>query len=252
MQRDSVGKILFVAVALCAVCAVIVSVASVGLRSYQERNKELDLKRNVLLATGDLKQGEKIANAQVEELFAKLTPKLVELGTGKFVDASPEEVSSFNAIEAAKKPETGVAIPQGKDIAGIKRRAKLARIYVTADGRYILPIYGKGLWSTMFAYIALANDDQHTINGLVYYQHGETPGLGGEVDNPLWRGQFVGKKVFDEKGKYRLHVLKGSGNNLDAYSADGMSGATITTRGVDDMLEYWLGPEAFGPLLTSS
>ncbi|MCA8972101.1 MAG: Na(+)-translocating NADH-quinone reductase subunit C [Planctomycetes bacterium] len=252
MHKDSIGKILFVAIALCAVCAVIVSIASVGLRPYQEKNKSLDLKRNVLLAIGAVKQGESVSGEKIEELFSKLTPRLVELGTDHYVDASPEEIAEFNPIEAAKKPETSVVIPPAKDIAGIKRRAKLARIYTTEDGRLILPIYGKGLWSTMFAYLAVQPNAQHTIDGLVYYQHGETPGLGGEVDNPLWRGQFVGKKVLDGSGKYRLEVLKGTGNKLDEYSADGMSGATITTRGVDNMLEYWLGPDCFGPLLATS
>lgn len=252
MSKDSIGNIILVATTLCIVCSVIVSSASVGLRPMQEVNKLLDFKRNVLVAGGMLEQGESVTKAELQARFSKLTPRLVELGTGEYLDVPEEELAAFDARAEAKDPATSVEIPPSQDIASIKRRAKRARIYVDPDGGLILPIYGMGLWGRMYGYISLADDDVRTVRGLVYYEHKETPGLGGEVDNPIWRGQFEGKKVYDVNGKYRLEVLKGAGNKLDEHSADGMSGATITTRGVDNMLEYWLGPEAFGPLIAKS
>ena len=251
MSKDSVGRVLLVAFTLCAVCAIIVSSTAVGLHDLQEENKALDLKRNVLLAAGAIKPGESVDKQKIEEIFAGFTPKLVELGTGRVLEASPEELASFDLKRELKDPSAIVRIPPEKDIANIKIRAKRALIYERQDGSVILPIYGLGLWSTMYGYLAVA-PDRNTLQGLVYYEQGETPGLGGEVDNPIWRAQFPGKKIFDEHGKYQLEVLKGAGNRLDAYKADGLSGATITTRGVNNMLEYWLGPDCFGPFLQKS
>lgn len=252
MSKDSFGKILIVAVSLCVVCAVVVSSLAVGLRETQEANKVLDQQRNVLVAAGAFDAKDSVPADKIRKLYGELKPQLVELGTGKVVETDPEKVKAFDPLAAAKGPDTSDPIEQGKDIASIKRRAKVARIFYCADGSVVLPFHGMGLWSTMYGYICVKNDDQRTVKGLVYYQHGETAGLGGEVDNPIWRGQFPGKKLFDAQGSYKLQVLKGAGNKLHEHQADGMSGATITTRGVDNMLRYWLGPDGFGPILAKS
>ena len=103
----------------------------------------------------------------------------------------------------------------------------------------------------MYGFLAL-DADLRTIRGFGFYEHGETPGLGGEVDNPLWKSQWQGKLAFDEAWETRITVLKGkvNPNNPNAqFQVDGLSGATITARGVRDLLKFWLGEDGFGPFL---
>jgi Na+-transporting NADH:ubiquinone oxidoreductase subunit C len=115
----------------------------------------------------------------------------------------------------------------------------------------ILPIHGYGLWSTLYGFIALEGDLK-TVVGLGFYQHAETPGLGGEVDNPNWRQQWTGKVVYDEDGEVAVQVLKGSvdSSNPNAeHQVDGLAGATLTSRGVEALVRFWLGENGFGPFL---
>jgi Na+-transporting NADH:ubiquinone oxidoreductase subunit C len=112
----------------------------------------------------------------------------------------------------------------------------------------ILPVRGKGLWSTMYGFLALS-PSLEDVKGLSFYKHGETPGLGGEIDNPSWKAQFPGKKIFSENGEPMITVLKGKVNPQDPmakYQVDGLSGATITSNGVANLLKFWLGEEGFG------
>ena len=117
--------------------------------------------------------------------------------------------------------------------------------------KVILPVHGPGLFSTLYGLLALEGDFS-TVAGLTYYEHGDTPGLGGEVGNPDWQALWVGKAVFDDDGDVRLEVVKGS---VDAASpnaihqVDGLSGATLTSQGVTNMMQYWLGADGFGPFL---
>ncbi len=147
-------------------------------------------------------------------------------------------------------------MPSKKDLASIKRQAKFAAVYLVEEKggieKVILPVHGLGLWSTLYGFIALDAKDLTTIKGLVFYEHAETPGLGGEVDNPNWKALWNGKQAFDESGRVRIEVIKGSvnpGNSEARYQVDGLSGATLTARGVDNMLKYWLGENGFGPFL---
>jgi Na+-transporting NADH:ubiquinone oxidoreductase subunit C len=113
--------------------------------------------------------------------------------------------------------------------------------------RIILPVHGKGLWSTLYGFMAL-DADGNTIRRLAFYEHGETPGLGGEVDNPRWIALWDGKKVYDEDFDPEIQVIKGqvTPNTANAdYKVDGLSGATITARGVSNLVRYWMGDHGY-------
>ena len=115
----------------------------------------------------------------------------------------------------------------------------------------ILPIYGQGLWSTLYGFIAF-DKDLKTVAGLTFYEHGETPGLGGEIDNPRWKAGWKGEQAFDDDWKVRIEVLKGSVDRTrpeSRYQIDGLSGATLTARGVGRLARYWLGDDGYGPFL---
>ena len=249
MSNESVSRTLLVAGLLSVVCSALVSSSAILLRSEQARNKDLDRKKNILQAAGVYK-----AQRSVEEQFSRFEIKVVDLSTGKFRDDI--DTATFDQRKAAKSNDQGMAIAKEDDIAGIKRRSLYALIYIARDSngkleQLILPVHGKGLWSTLYGYLAL-DSDLTTINGFAFYQHGETPGLGGEVDNPRWKAQWVGKQAFAEDGTAWLEVLKGKAkpDSPDAiHQIDGLAGATITSRGIDSLLRYWLGEHGFKPLL---
>ena len=247
-SKDSIGSILRVALSLCIVCSVVVSTAAVMLKPLQEANKALERKRNILLAAGLYREDE-----DINVLFEQVDTRLVELATGEFVEGV--DAAAFDQGAAAKAPATSVAIPPDKDVAKIRRRAKDAPVYLVSDNTglrsLILPVRGYGLYSTLFGFIALSSDG-NTVQGMRIYEHGETPGLGGEVASPTWLGTWQGKEVYDEAGNVRLAVIKGavdSGSPEARFQVDGLAGATMTSRGVTNLVSYWLGEEGFGPFL---
>ncbi len=248
MPNDSTRKTLIVALALCLVCSILVSTAAVKLQPLQQRNQELDRKKIILEVAGLLKPG-----VSIDELFKQVEPKVVDLSTGEYVDTM--DPNQFDQRQAAKDPEMSVKIPPDRDIARIRRRAKHAVVYlVKEEGQtklILLPVHGYGLWSTMYAYIALERD-ANTIFGLRFYEQGETAGLGAEIDNPRWRNNWTGKVVYGEAEKPQIRVIKGAvapGDPEAKFKIDGLAGATLTANGVTNLIHYWLGPEGFGTYL---
>ena len=252
MGNDSTKKTITIAFLLCVVCSVLVSTAAVGLRPQQDVNKQLDIKKNLLLAAG-LISSSKATPSEVNQAFESVETKLIELKTGSAVEGI--DVATFDVKKAAKDPKFLVQIPADKDKARIRTKSKYAKVYlVKKDGaldQIVLPFNGKGLWSTMYGFISLAPDTK-TVKGIGYYEHGETPGLGGEVDNPRWKSLWGGKVLLDDHFKPVLHVIKGSVNTASpeaSHQIDGLSGATMTSRGVEAMINYWLSEEGYGPFL---
>lgn len=255
-NNESIGKTFGVVIALCLVCAVIVAAAAVGLRPQQNENKQLDVRKNVLASVGLLSDGD------INEQFAKhIEVRVVNLDTGEF-DAPSLEVMSKdpNGVYRKWMKEAGknTALTVEEDLAKIKTRANFAPVYLAySEGveskkisYIVIPVHGYGLWSTMHGFLALESDAS-TIKGLNYYEHGETPGLGGEIQNPKWIAQFVGKKLLTADGKPAIKILK-PGNAVagSAHDVDGLSGATLTSNGVQHTFDFWLGAKGFAPFLT--
>lgn len=256
--RDSLQGTLLVALILCVVCSLVVSSAAVVLKDKQEFNKALDKKKNVLLAA---KLCEKSSSAaEIDAIFAeRIVRKFFDLNTGSvFAEDSedlPIDPSKYDAKKAAKDPDQRVAVEPKGALPGIVDREPYAEVYEIVEGGevqgYVFPIYGKGLWSTLYGFIAV-EADKETVRGITYYEHKETPGLGGEVDNLGWQSLWPGKKIYQEPGEVGLGVIKGKAAAGDDYGIDGLSGATITSKGVDNMVKYWLGPNAFGKYLAKA
>ena len=252
LPNESTAKIVLVTLAVCVVASLLVSTAAVLLEPAQRANQALERKRKIL-EVARLLPAEDAGRAAVEAAFARVETRLVDLASGRFV-AEPDQ-AGFDQRAAARDPARRVLIPRERDIAGIGARARYANAYlVREEGRVstlILPVHGLGLWSTLYGFIALAGD-LDTVIGLGFYEHGETPGLGAEVDNPRWRAGWDGKRVFGPQGEVRIEVAKGEVADTDpraAWRVDGIAGATLTTRGVSNMLRYWLGEQGYGPLL---
>lgn len=251
MQRDSVLGTLTVALVLCVVCSVLVSSAAIGLRPRQERNKQAFEQENILAAAGFSE--DEIEEQGVESLFENIETQLIDLATGEPVSGDTISEQSYDQRAAAKDVDLSIAIEADQDIAGIKRREKYSRVYLLKEGgqtkTVILPVYGKGLWSTLYGFIAL-EADLNTVAGLTFYEHAETPGLGGEIDNPRWKAFWPGKQLRAD-GDLKIEVIKGQVNQESpqaAHQVDGLSGATITSRGVSNLVRYWV-KYGFGPYL---
>jgi len=250
MSNDSFGKTIGVALCLCIACSILVSTSAVQLKPRQMENKKLDIKKNLLLAS-KLIDNSKASKAEVLKAFERVETKVVNLETGEEVEEIDPD--KFDAKKASKDPGMSVAIPSDKDTGGIKRRAKYSKVYFVKSESggvemIVLPVHGKGLWSTLYGFLALSADTK-TVKGLGFYQHGETPGLGGEVDNPLWKAKWVDKKAYDENYQPVVKVVKGPATPGSETDVDGLSGATITSNGVSGLVRYWLGDGGFGPYL---
>ena len=251
-SRDSVKNTLTVAIGLSLICSILVASTAVILKPIQLKNEE-EFRQRIILDVAGLMQ----PDADIDELFAGIEPKLVDLASGDYVDTI--DVNTFDAAVAATDPQLGIPVPPDMDIGNIRRRAIYAPVYLVKNGaeveQIILPVYGSGLWSTMYGYLALEGDGV-TVKGLRFYAHAETPGLGDQIDKPAWRQQWHGKRIVDADGQPRIEVIKGfvpTGDAADlavtTYQVDGLSGATLTGRGVADLVNYWTGPHGFGPYL---
>lgn len=257
-RRESFGYTFRVAFILCVVCSLLVSVAAVALKRPQEINEELDRKRNILDATGIAYDetgapASELSRGQIDELFQRIDTKLVDIDSGEYVDWSDEQIAAYDARAAARDPEESIRIQDATFDIGIDRREKVAPVYFVRDEQgdieqVVLPVYGKGLWSTLYGYLAIRSDLQ-TVQGLTFYDHGETPGLGGEVENPMWKAQWQGRYLYGEEGTPAVGVAKGPAPRDSKYLVDGLSGATITARGVQNLVRYWVSDDGFGPFL---
>lgn len=139
------------------------------------------------------------------------------------------------------------------DIAGINRRADKAVVYLVSDEQgkldtIVLPIIGSGLWDLMSGFVGLAHD-LNTVKSVVYSELKETPGLGAEVLNPNWKALWPGKKMFDEQNNVAIKIVKGGAKQGDVHGVDALSGATLTSNGVESTLHFWLGDEGYGPFI---
>jgi len=243
-NNDSIKKTLFVVIALSLVCSIIVSTAAVGLRDKQKANAMLDKQSKIVEVAGITEEG------KVPELYAKyIEPRLVDLNTGDFVEG---DAATFDQRQAAKDPAESIKLTADQDFAKIIRRSNIGIVYLVKDGdkvsRVIIPIHGNGLWSMMYAFVAVETDG-NTVENIIYYEQGETPGLGGEVENPNWRAQFAGKKLYDENHKPAIKIVKGGAPAGSEHGVDALSGATLTSNGVQHQFDFWLGDMGFGPFL---
>ncbi len=260
MQQDSVLKTFVVAGVLCVVCSIFVATAAVALKPYQEANKTLDKRVNILVAAGlvDLSAGYPDAG-EVETLFECIRPIVVDMKSGAvFFD---EE-----SLHKAENPSPGseIAIARENDVARVRHIPQYAFVYVYKDAgtpittmrdlhsyakRYVFPIEGQGLWATMYGFIAL-EPDLNTISSINFYQQGETAGLGGEIANPAWQRKWVDKVVFAGKASEpTITILKYGFPNERDDQVDGIAGSTLTCKGVQNTVRFWLGQRGYGPFV---
>ena len=262
-NKDSISNVIVIALGVCLFCAVVVAGSAVALKERRVENKALDKSKNVLIAAG-LFQENVTQMSEINTLFEQFEQRVVDLRTKRLLTADEVAVvaaddqlnfGQYDQRKAAKDPSLSMALTDVQDMASINRREHYALIYLLRSevgiDRIILPVHGYGLWSTLYGFIALEGDG-NTVSGITFYEHAETAGLGGEVDNPSWKAKWQGKRIYDDQGQVAMRVMKGSVDPSSAgadYQVDGLSGATLTSRGVENMIGYWLGDEGYGPIL---
>lgn len=255
-RLDSTRYTVLFATAVSVVCALLVATAAVGLRDRQEANARLYKQKNVLLAAGLLQPGEAASAGEVQAIFDKrIQVRAVELKTGKLVPQDQFDAASYDQRKARNDPAQSRPAPAND--AQVARLPIRGVVYqVTApDGaveQIVLPIEGMGMWGTVYGFLAMDRDG-NTVRGLTFYEQKETPGLGGEIANPSWQALWVGRKAYGADGTPQLAVIKGQAGPpaVDPHRVDGLSGATITSRGITRVVRFWLSADGYATFLQS-
>ncbi len=247
MQGSALYNLAFAAV-ICVVCAIFVSSSAVSLRDREAANRMLDMQGNVLMVAGLAAPDERVSAEDVTERFRPIRQVVIDLATGEPTDIEPD---TFNQRLAEADPSSSnVAPPNDAGLTRIGHQALVYELRAPDESLelVVLPVRGLGLWGFLYGFIAL-DADLGTIRGLSFYEHKETPGLGGEVDNQRWRGLWDGRKAFDASGTPEIAVARGVAGSVseDPHRVDALAGATMTSRGVTNLLRFWLGEQGFGP-----
>ncbi|TWX69868.1 Na(+)-translocating NADH-quinone reductase subunit C [Colwellia demingiae] len=244
-NKETFGRTLGFVLVICLVCAALVSIAAVGLKPLQQANKLLDKQTKILEASGLLADaGKDIVGTYNKRVIAKM----IDLKTGTIIEG---DVNTFD--ERSDSRDSAKSTKPANDIAGLSRRADHAVVYLvkTEQGQLdtiVLPIVGSGLWDLMYGFVGLA-PDLNTVKSVVYSDLKETPGLGAEVLNPKWKALWPGKKMYNEQGNIAIQIVKGGAKKGDVHGVDALSGATLTSNGVQRTLHFWLGDEGYGPFI---
>lgn len=244
LNKDSKVYTLAIALVICLVGSILVSTAAVVLKPRQQANRALDRQVNILKVAGLYEAG-----IDVGAVFAeRVEPKIIEFASGDVIeDMDP---ASFDPAKYQQP------LSNSEDVAGINSQSRYGLVYLVRDeqgevSRYVLPVHGYGLWSTMYAFLALEADG-NTVSSISYYQHAETPGLGGEIENPRWTAQWDGKQVYGEDGKVAFSLVKGGASADNEYGVDALAGATLTSNGVTNTIRFWLSDAGYKPFLENA
>lgn len=238
-----------VALAVCGVCALLLTGSVVLLRPYQIQNQQDSSEARVHELVSDL-PGVGALIAEAGE--AQLDLRAVELATGVFAPS----VDPMDLLEGGDGGAESTPLPAERDPAGIGRVPRYAPVHLLYRAgslhTVILPVSGRGYGGAIRGYLALAGDGD-TVRGITFVDHRETPGLGAEIESADWQARWRGKRLRDAGGAVRIRTveLAPDPNSPDSvYEIQGISGATRTSRGVAELVRFWVGPDGFGPLLT--
>lgn len=252
-QIFSTTRTIIVTLVITTFCAVLVVAASSLLKPRQLAWLAIEMNRSIVTAMEpSLIAGDVLTPTEVVERVSQLDILLIDLKTG--ARSSAADPLLYNFFSAGENPELQYKIPPSMDVAGLVHRPTLAPVYRHYEGvtlqRVGLPIYGPGMWSRIAGYIVLESDC-NTIANIYFYQHGETPGIGDQIESPEWRKQWVGKKIRNEKGDFKFQQRKSTQvKGTDEYQIDAISGATVTSAAVILQAQYWLGDDGYGPYIT--
>ncbi|SES70294.1 Na(+)-translocating NADH-quinone reductase subunit C [Thorsellia anophelis] len=253
-SQETPFSIMRAAFIICLICSVIVSAAAIFLNEKQAENRRIDRQRSIL-EVARLIEG-RATPEQINQIYNQFVqPRLVDLRTGQFTDEL--SVEGFDALILANDPNRSFRVPAEKDIANLSRIENFSLVYLVLDKEHnldklILPVRGPGLWGQIYGFLAIDGDLKKASN-IIFYKHAETPGLGGEIENPRWRDQWNGVVLFNESGEVVIDVVQQRDPNsaVANQQIQGLAGATLTSHGVRNFVQFWLGDAAFGPFIAN-
>lgn len=225
MNKQSNSYTIIYSTVLVVVVAFVLSFTALRLSPIQKRNVEIEKKGNILESVGLLKVEE---GASKDAVILKDYPQFIK--ASYLIDRKGEVVSSDET------KTFGIFINLTKEYlkAEADQQLPVFMAEVNGDKKYIFPVQGTGLWGPVWGYVAL-NSNLSTIYGVVFDHASETPGLGAEITTDGFKKQFVGKSIFKGAELVGLKVVKGTAEgNLN--EVDAISGGTITSRAVEDMI----------------
>lgn len=244
---------LLFATVVSVLCALFVAAAALTLQPRQKANARLYMEKNVLIAAGLVKPGQEVTREQVERFFqGEIKARLVDFARGQLVPEAWINARDYDQRSARNDPEVSCEAPPNR--AGVGRLPNHGVVYFVTKAerveKLVIAVEGLGMWGTIYGFMALDRDG-NTVRGLTYYDHKETPGLGGEIGNPLWQALWHGRKVFDETWRTAITVIKGTAGPpaTDPLRVDGLTGATITSNAITHLLHFWLSDMAYGKFL---
>ena len=212
MNTNSNTYTIVYASVMVVIVAFLLAFVNSSLKDTQNKNVELDTKKQILSALNikDVKDAEATYAQVVKADLIVAEDGTTSVNDGAFVTAYEKEAKE-----------------NGKN--------HVFECEVEGQKKYVVPVYGAGLWGAIWGYVAL-NDDKDTVYGVYFSHASETPGLGAEIASDHFQGQFPGKKVFDGE-EISLGVEKNGKVQKPEHQVDGISGGTITSKGVDAMLK---------------
>jgi Na+-transporting NADH:ubiquinone oxidoreductase subunit C len=250
---NSVRYTVVFATVVCVICAALIATAAVLTKPSQVTNALVYKEKNVLLAAGLIEPGAKVSKAQVEAIFQQsIQARLVDLSTGELLPESTADARRYDQRVARDDPATSRVAPV--NAAGIRRLPHQGIVYLIKKGdaidQIVIAVEGLGMWGQMYGFMALA-PDANTVRGLTFYDQRETPGLGGEIANPSWQALWRGRKAFDDNWDVGIQVIKGQAGPpaTDPMRVDGLSGSTITSKAITELVRFWLGEQGYGRFL---
>lgn len=219
MKNFSNKYIFIFSVVMVVIVALFLSMAALQLKPFQDKNIEVEKKQNILASINITSTPENAV-----DLYAKyITSSFV-------VNTKGEKVEGEDPFLVEMKNELAKA-PQDRHLP----------IFVGTldDGKnaYVAPLRGKGLWGPIWGYISF-EPDLNTVFGAVFAHQGETPGLGAEIAEEFFQKPFIGKQIFEDSTKFvSIKVLKGENTSNNNHAVDAISGGTITSKGLEAMLQ---------------
>lgn len=242
LPNESRTKTVLIAFLVSAICAALVSGATVALRPIQTANRAAEEQARIEA----LVLGIPGMATLLEQSGGLLSTVVIDLETGR----AAENVTSATLDAALRDPDNWSVLEAGQDLAGLGTRPDLVQVFLLRDADRIslvlLPLSGQGYGGRIDAILALAGDLQ-TVAGIAVTSHSETPGLGGRIEEAAWQAGFPGTELRDDNGEIQFRVARGPASSV--HEVDGITGATRTGRGVTQMIRFWLGPQGYGPFL---
>lgn len=239
------ARTLLVALAVCSVCSLVVTTSVVLLRPYQAANQQREREARIAALVAGLPGVSDVPGAADTELDLRV----VERETGAYAP----DLDATALLERPEGERERVALASGDDPAGVGAVPRHLVVYELRRGdgieTAILPIHGQGYQSTLRGYLAVAGDGD-TVRGITFTEHGETPGLGAEVESAAWQARWAGRRIHGPDGEVRIRVVQEPPGPAESpWAVQGLSGATVTSHGVSALVRFWVGPHGFGPYL---